>query len=50
MASADAAIEKLKGTWDFVDGENFDGYLQEVGESVKSSSDKYLTKSFTVTI
>jgi hypothetical protein len=50
MASTDSAIDKLKGTWDYVDGESFDVYLQEVGESVKSSTGIYLTKSFIVTI
>ncbi|CAF4025460.1 unnamed protein product [Rotaria sordida] len=33
MTSAASAIEKLKGTWDYVDGENFDEYLKEMGIS-----------------
>ncbi|CAF1493327.1 unnamed protein product, partial [Rotaria sordida] len=33
MASTASAIEKLKGTWDYVDGENFDEYLKEMGIS-----------------
>ncbi|CAF4106719.1 unnamed protein product [Rotaria sp. Silwood1] len=33
MTSAASAIEKLKGTWDYVNGENFDEYLKEMGIS-----------------
>ncbi len=32
MASADSTIQKLIGTWDYIDGENFDEYLQEMGK------------------
>lgn len=31
MCSEVATIEKLQGTWDYVDGENFDAYLQALG-------------------
>ena len=34
MASTNGGIEKLKGTWDYVDGEHFDDYLKEMGEIV----------------
>ncbi|CAF2702427.1 unnamed protein product [Rotaria sp. Silwood2] len=33
MASTASAIEKLKGTWDYINGENFDEYLKEMGIS-----------------
>ena len=32
MASSNATIQSLKGTWDYVDGNNFDEYLREMGE------------------
>ena len=28
---ASAGIEKLKGTWEYVDGEHFDDYMKEIG-------------------
>ena len=34
MASTPASIQLLKGTWDYVDGENFDAYLQEMGRNL----------------
>ena len=29
--AASASIEKLKGTWEYVDGEHFDDYMKEIG-------------------
>ncbi|CAF4192292.1 unnamed protein product [Rotaria socialis] len=29
--AATAGIEKLKGTWEYVDGEHFDDYMKEIG-------------------
>ncbi|CAF0945651.1 unnamed protein product [Adineta steineri] len=28
---ASSGVEGLKGTWDYVDGENFDSYMKEIG-------------------
>ena len=28
--AATSAIEKLKGTWEYVEGENFDDYMKEI--------------------
>jgi hypothetical protein len=28
--AAKSAIEKLKGTWEYVDGERFDDYMKEL--------------------
>lgn len=28
--SATSAIQKLKGTWEYVDGEHFDDYMKEL--------------------
>ncbi|CAF1482286.1 unnamed protein product [Rotaria magnacalcarata] len=45
MASADSDIQMLKGTWDYVDGENFDEYLKEAGISwVLRQAAKAVTK------
>ncbi|CAF3507336.1 unnamed protein product, partial [Adineta steineri] len=29
--SATSGIEKLQGTWEYVDGERFDDYMKEIG-------------------
>ena len=29
--TASSGIEKLKGTWEYVDGEHFDDYMKEIG-------------------
>jgi fatty acid-binding protein 3 len=29
--AANSGIEKLKGTWEYVDGEHFDDYMKEIG-------------------
>jgi hypothetical protein len=46
MASADSSMQKLEGTWDYIDGENFDAYLQEMGKIGNNNSCLYLTKYF----
>ncbi|CAF4011221.1 unnamed protein product [Rotaria sp. Silwood2] len=28
------SVEALKGSWDYVDGENFDAYMKEIGVSM----------------
>ncbi|CAF1097324.1 unnamed protein product [Didymodactylos carnosus] len=32
-SSRDSEVEKLKGTWDYIDGENFDDFMKELGIS-----------------
>lgn len=49
MASTNPAIQQLQGTWDYIDGENFDAYLQEIGKTADSISCPYIAKSFTIT-
>ena len=36
MASLPSNIEALKGVWEFVDGENFEEYLKEMGKAGQS--------------
>ncbi|CAF4578348.1 unnamed protein product [Rotaria sp. Silwood1] len=31
MAECGGGVEALKGSWDYVDGENFDAYMKEIG-------------------
>lgn len=36
MASHPSSIDALKGVWEFVDSENFEEYLKEMGKAGKS--------------
>ncbi|CAF1011931.1 unnamed protein product [Didymodactylos carnosus] len=38
-SSRDSEVEKLKGTWDYIDGENFDDFMKELVEFNETRAD-----------